>query len=644
MYFGYVLFILLYIITVNNRAVARRVKVHRFPSGIDEFEVTDNNKNICTAPEKAKEFCAKHGAINVQNTGESECSDHERTIHCRCNSTKSTFLLHEERCVNNENITRNIHGGTFSDCKFHLAVQNGRNPPRCQTSPVSTLSTNISDTRRYSLCTAHASQDVVNCKIDENNAFYDKAGRWRRLWRLVQRGQSAGAQETTLDGLLQKLISNASRYSGLIVSLQATCLMKSQLNMRLRGQPPYDKLHSCLLLKVSGSRSLTLKPHQLSLKQMNSDITHNQSRYHTGQNETEGNTTIISQATTQQSPTTVPVAELDTEKTEIPSDDNFSLFLKVILIIMGCLTGVLCAQLFHCCWEFASGRRRVHRYKTYMRRRSVDVYQPLVENTRPHSVNGYNNIYESLRSVGNNPVPRRFSYSLYQDLIRASVITSSSTYQAMFAPLETTTRDSFPESSNNDFATVASNGPECDFRVTRENQRRSEPELLDGMDCPLDETRASDLTDRCQSSLSSSLQEEGMVAVGIEFDGDSASVVSLSSLTFCEEEDYQENEQTVLESDSTVNNDSSDEHQHQYLEIVNTTCNNESSESDIPHDGLHDRESDTTSDMTVNWIHLVMAYMTVNRIHLVMAYMTVNWIHLVMAYMTVNQTVYQSVD
>ena len=94
---------------------------------------------------------------------------------------------------------------------------------------------------------------------------------------------------------------------------------------------------------------------------MNSDITHNQNRYHTGQNETEGNTTIISQATTQHSPTTVPVAELDTEKTEIPSDDNFSLFLKVILIIMGCLTGVLCAQLFHCCWEFASGRRRVHR-------------------------------------------------------------------------------------------------------------------------------------------------------------------------------------------------------------------------------------------------------------------------------------------
>lgn len=118
MYFGYVLFILLYIITVNNRAVARRVKVHRFPSGIDEFEVTDGNKNICTAPEKAKEFCAKHGAINVQNTG--ECSDHERTIHCRCNSTKSTFLLHEERCVNNENITRYIHGGTFSGRRIYL--------------------------------------------------------------------------------------------------------------------------------------------------------------------------------------------------------------------------------------------------------------------------------------------------------------------------------------------------------------------------------------------------------------------------------------------------------------------------------------------------------------------------------------------
>ena len=64
---------------------------------------------------------------------------------------------------------------------------------------------------------------------------------------------------TVFDFVLQ-LISNASRYSGLIVSLQATCLVKSQLNVRLRGQPPYDELQSCLLLKVSGTRSCKYSP------------------------------------------------------------------------------------------------------------------------------------------------------------------------------------------------------------------------------------------------------------------------------------------------------------------------------------------------------------------------------------------------
>lgn len=113
MYFDNLLFVFLYAFLVRCESVARRVKVYRLPSGIDKFEVLDDNMNsICTEIKRAKEFCANHGAINVQNTG--SCSNHEETLQCRCNSTKSTFLLHEGRCVNNHNITRLLHGGISS--------------------------------------------------------------------------------------------------------------------------------------------------------------------------------------------------------------------------------------------------------------------------------------------------------------------------------------------------------------------------------------------------------------------------------------------------------------------------------------------------------------------------------------------------
>lgn len=110
MYFGYLLSIFLYTLAAHNRAVARRVKILRLSSGIDEFEVQgDNRDSICTQPDKAAEFCAKHGAISVHNTR--SCSNHEEALHCRCNSTNSTFLLHEKKCVNNENVTQILHEG-----------------------------------------------------------------------------------------------------------------------------------------------------------------------------------------------------------------------------------------------------------------------------------------------------------------------------------------------------------------------------------------------------------------------------------------------------------------------------------------------------------------------------------------------------
>lgn len=223
------------------------------------------------------------------------------------------------------------------------------------------------------------------------------------------------------------------------------------------------------------------------------------------------------------------------------------------------------------------------------------VYQPLVENTRPHSVNGYNNLYESLGRVRDNPELRRFSYSLYQDLMRANATTSgsNSTYQKVFAPIETTATDALNSSSGPDYVNVSAGASHTqgDFKTTGKNQGLPcSPELLDDEECAVAETTASDMTVRCQSTAASSQQEEGRV-VEIESVAHSSSLLSLSSLAFYQEDDTSvENDQIGLKCDSVVKDDSSegDEQQHTTVD----TSDNTSTESDTAHDSLHGSTSE----------------------------------------------------
>ena len=111
MYFVFLEFFL-YLIAAFNLTFAWKVKVDRQLNGIDHFELLgDDKKSICTTTEKAMEFCAKHGAVMVRNTR--ICLDDQQSLYCRCNSTKSTFLLHEESCVVEENVPRYLPIGPF---------------------------------------------------------------------------------------------------------------------------------------------------------------------------------------------------------------------------------------------------------------------------------------------------------------------------------------------------------------------------------------------------------------------------------------------------------------------------------------------------------------------------------------------------
>lgn len=214
------------------------------------------------------------------------------------------------------------------------------------------------------------------------------------------------------------------------------------------------------------------------------------------------------------------------------------------------------------------------------------VYQPLVENTRPQSVNIYNNLYESLGRLRDNPELRRFSHSLYQDLTRANAATSgvNSTYQKVWTPVITTATVSLSPSP----------GPsheQSELGTTRKNQGlQCSPELSHNNECAVVDTTANDLTVRCQSTATSSQGEE-KGAVVTESVPHSSSLLSLSSLKFYEEYDTSvENEKIGLESDVEVEDDSSekDEQQHRTVDAID----NMSSECETAHDGLHDNISE----------------------------------------------------
>lgn len=106
MYFALCELILL--IVTTNQSLARKIRIHRDISGIDHFEVLeDDDDNICTTTAKVAEFCTKYGAVNVESA--TACS----RLHCRCNSTRPTFSVQDERCVEDENVSHFLKRGSY---------------------------------------------------------------------------------------------------------------------------------------------------------------------------------------------------------------------------------------------------------------------------------------------------------------------------------------------------------------------------------------------------------------------------------------------------------------------------------------------------------------------------------------------------
>lgn len=578
MHLGYLFFLVIHSFSAENRAEADRVRVNRLLNGVDEFEVlNDDGNGLCAESKKVEEFCVKRDAISVQNT--ISCEDFKKKVHCRCVSSKSTFLLHKGKCVNNRNVTRYLHGGSNPVCRFHLNDGNVHHLLNCQESSISTLSTNISNARSYSLCTSDLTIELYNCKINPRTMSYSEAGRWRDLWRLDPRGDLASTQDNTLslEKVFDKLISNVSRYSGFILSFQATCQTRS--SFRLRGIPPSDPIRSCVLLKVSGSRIWPLQKHQMNFTP-SKEITR------------KLNITIIKKAETEESPTSQTSAtDLITAETKMNSVDDSPYLRYIILLCAGvvslivvllCLTGFVFYGRSNRRrkWQRSGGSVANPTYERGHDRGLVLVQVSTLSPTRPPSVAfvspyaivyqpGHNNLYESLRSIKNNPALRRHSYSIYQDLVSAG---NASSYQEALAR---TRRISFPSSNDSKSPTGASNAP-CDYATVRKKVTR-EP----GEKCSRHATKAADFIVTCPSLPSSSLRREEM-ANAVEITGCSSSILSLSSLQFYDGED-----QNVDDLDSMQKNDSCVENQPGELATIQSN-ENMHRVSDMPHDDIHE--------------------------------------------------------
>ena len=194
------------------------------------------------------------------------------------------------------------------------------------------------------------------------------------------------------------------------------------------------------------------------------------------------------------------------------------------------------------------------------------VYQPIVENTRPHNLNDCSNLYESLKSVKKNSQRRAATNSLYQDLniantnassvnanseemncppeaetkISSSLASNDSNSCGLrianskrrsvsfsftpkrskkkprsksevlerkkFSLVKTTGIYSLPVTNGTNPASVASN-KQCDLISVRMRSKQTVNNRtgeLDREECPEDETKIDELTVLCQSDLSSS--------------------------------------------------------------------------------------------------------------------------------------------
>lgn len=329
-------------------------------------------------------------------------------------------------------------------CKNRLVIQDGGIHDAfrsCKKSPVPTLLTNTSDTRRFSVCKEHASQEVVSCTLDVGNSLYFLHGRWRKMWKLGPRKNES--RESSLEKILIKLPSNISKWKGLFVHLATNCVVHSEISLRLRGQPPDENIQACLLLKISGSISWKLESYQMNFTQTilrkSVFFDHNKTL---GKNEFPGMVSIA----TQRIPTssihvTSKVDEARTDSAWGWPSNFLGAFYGVVVVLIVIIT----------CWlareehlrrkkglDRTGSKRPKRRYTvgnpTYERGRdnSLDltpisivnhldpspyavVYQPTMDNARPspHSTGaGCNNFYDTLKSVSENVLPRRASYKV----------------------------------------------------------------------------------------------------------------------------------------------------------------------------------------------------------------------------------------
>lgn len=440
-----------------NHSFEREIRIDRRSNGIDHFQIfRDNGDNLCASSAKTSEFCAKYRAIHVKNPR--VCREKQGLLHCRCNSTKSTFLLNKEMCAEGADVTRYLYSaGAFKGCQNHLVVQDGGAYDayrRCERPPYPTLLTNTNNTRRFSVCSAQASQEVISCSPEMRNSRYFDNGQWKKMWEIESR--QTESSKSSLEKELIKLSSKTSRWKGYLVYIPANCQVRSEIS--LRGAPPDKRVHACLLLKISGVNSSTLKSYQMNftetilrkvaLSNLNDTLGKNGSGIKSkgGKIDQEADlkaTPHVTRSSTDDAKEATAVAKYSSWGW---ASDFLGAFFGVVVFVVLMITCWLAREeyLRRNKGEDGSGSKRPKRRltignPTYERGRdsSLDltpltvlnnsyaspyavipcaqVYQSVAENTGAAShttESSGNNLYDTLKSFSDNILPRRASYKV----------------------------------------------------------------------------------------------------------------------------------------------------------------------------------------------------------------------------------------
>ncbi|EDO48111.1 predicted protein [Nematostella vectensis] len=401
---------LLQVLAVKGVWKTTKVKVTRKSVVGDYFAFSLSKDDASACTKLAEKACGSYNSVPTSepcNPLDACCKS------CQCKDETPTFLVHENRCVSNND----IKGNSSSECQYYLA--NKANSSATCTSPtLPTIDTVNPGKIQFAICgpadiiTDETSGNILRCEIIPHNSHYLENGEWLGLSTDVRRTVKHGF---TLNKLQLQWDTVSPVLHGLVLSMAVKCVRHRLI---VQAGLIEMEMKSCFKFKISGTR--TWPGPRIQIPDPTTSLSTHSISMTTSVNITQNATSLPPLIPTGREP-----ASTSPEGTEASSmvdvTDNYGPLLIGLAAVLGTLLMLVFVAIIAAIIVFRRKRRKADLSMRRKNRsnplyeRGIDptlggkaaslytnysghFYQPLVVNTRPTWPGGKEPIYQTLDS------------------------------------------------------------------------------------------------------------------------------------------------------------------------------------------------------------------------------------------------------